>query len=144
MVTNLKKEHPDFSLDSFQKWATETLVPRVLTEAHKNPEYIEKHTGEMIKNLHKTKQLPLPWELLNVSSVEVFPQDHEPNTYRFLISMRAQVREVVMEEDKNDKEKKIPREITNNVLLILATKLNEDNVWILTEYQVVEKVEALF
>eukprot|EP00339_Tiarina_fusa_P013828 CAMPEP_0117027924 /NCGR_PEP_ID=MMETSP0472-20121206/20353_1 /TAXON_ID=693140 ORGANISM="Tiarina fusus, Strain LIS" /NCGR_SAMPLE_ID=MMETSP0472 /ASSEMBLY_ACC=CAM_ASM_000603 /LENGTH=438 /DNA_ID=CAMNT_0004735277 /DNA_START=124 /DNA_END=1440 /DNA_ORIENTATION=- len=134
MINNLKKEHPDFDLDAFQEWVTKTLVPGVLT-SKKYEGFAKQHSGDFIAHLYKTKKLPLPWKFENISSADVFPQDQEPTSYRFIFSIRGQVKEIDPETKK---------ETIFNITLIVATKLNEENVWVMSEYQEIEKTESLF
>jgi len=134
MVTNLKKDYPDFDLDVFQDWVTKVLVPGVLTSKEYN-EFVETHSGDLIRALYKEKKLPLPWKLINVSSADIFPQDQEPDSYKFLFSIRGQVKEV---------EETTGEELIYNITLIVSTKLNEEKVWVLSEFQEVDKTEALF
>jgi len=135
MVSNIKKEYPEFEIDSFQEWVTRVLVPKVLTGKNYD-DFVKTHSGDLIKQLYKTKKLPLPYRFINMSHTEIFPgQDQDLNNFRFFFKIQGQAREI----DKKTQEKKI-----YNVILILSTKLNEDKVWILTEYQELEKTEALF
>mmetsp|Transcript_8806 Transcript_8806/g.10887 ORF Transcript_8806/g.10887 Transcript_8806/m.10887 type:complete len:450 (-) Transcript_8806:48-1397(-) len=134
MVANLKKDYPDFDVDVFQDWVTKVLVPGVLTSKEYN-EFVETHSGDLIRNLYKEKKLPLPWKLVNVTSADIFPQDQEPSSYRFLFSIRGQVQEV---------DEKTGEELIYNITLIVSTRLNEEKVWVLSEYQEVDKTEALF
>lgn len=49
MIANLKREYPDFELEAFQEWATNELMPRVLTSPTYD-EYVQTHSGDLVCN----------------------------------------------------------------------------------------------
>ena len=47
MVANLKKEYPDFEVDTFQDWVVKVLVPRVLTSKTYD-DFVQTHSGDLV------------------------------------------------------------------------------------------------
>ena len=47
MVSNIKKEYPEFEIDSFQEWVTRVLVPKVLTGKNYD-DFVKTHSGDLV------------------------------------------------------------------------------------------------